>query len=173
MTSDPGLAPGTDKNQDSTKPGEPNEDEHTKLTRNLNELLQELRVMQTGVQILTGFLLTLPFTSKFVELNTSEQYVYRTTLASSVVTTALIVSPVAFHRNLFRQGEREWIVESANHAARYGLAGLGLTMSGVVWLVFDVVVGAPTSYIASGLTAGLFIVLWGLLPAIRRSRFGD
>jgi hypothetical protein len=173
MTSDPGLAPGTDKNQDSAKPGEPNEDEHTKLTRNLNELLQELRVMQTGVQILTGFLLTLPFTSKFGELNTSEQYVYLTTLAASVVTTALIVSPVAFHRNLFRQGEREWIVESANHAARYGLAGLGLTMTGVVWLVFDVVVGAPTSYIASGLTAGLFIVLWGVLPAIRRSRFGD
>lgn len=172
MTSDPGLAPGADKNQEGTKPGEPNEDEHTKLTRNLNELLQELRVMQTGVQILTGFLLTLPFTSKFGELNTSEQYVYLTTLAASVVTTALIVSPVAFHRNLFRQGEREWIVESANHAARYGLAGLGLTMTGVVWLVFDVVVGAPTSYIASGLTAGLFIVLWGVLPAVRRSRFG-
>ena len=51
MTSDPGLATGADKNDDSTKVGEPNEDEHTKLTRNLNELLQELRVMQTGVPV--------------------------------------------------------------------------------------------------------------------------
>jgi hypothetical protein len=173
MTSDPGLAPGADKNKESDNPGEPVEDEHTRLTRNLNELLQELRVMQTGVQILTGFLLTLPFTGKFGELNTSEQFVYLATLAASVVTTALIVSPVAFHRNLFRQGEREWIVESANHAARYGLAGLGLTMTGVVWLVFDVVVGAPTSYVAAGLTALLFAVLWGILPAVRRARFGD
>lgn len=172
MTSDPGLAPGADKNQND-KSGEPAEDKHTMLTRNLNELLQELRVMQTGVQILTGFLLTLPFTGKFAELNTSEKLVYLATLAASVVTTALIVSPVAFHRTLFRQGEREWIVESANHAARFGLAGLGVTMTGVVWLVFDVVVGAPTSYIAAGISAALFIVLWGILPAVRRSRFGD
>ncbi|HEU4512050.1 MAG TPA: DUF6328 family protein [Nocardioidaceae bacterium] len=173
MTSDPGLAPGVNKNEDSNTPGEPVEDHHTKLTRNLNELLQELRVMQTGVQILTGFLLTLPFTGKFGEIDTQEQVVYLATLAASVVTTALIVSPVAFHRTLFRQGEREWIVESANHAARFGLAGLGTTMTGVVWVVFDVVVGAPTSYIAAGVTAALFIVLWGILPAVRRSRFGD
>ena len=173
MTSDPGLATGADKNEDSTKVGEPNEDEHTKLTRNLNELLQELRVMQTGVQILTGFLLTLPFTGKFGEIDTREQIVYLATLAASVVTTALIVSPVAFHRNLFRQGEREWIVESANHAARYGLAGLAITMSGVVWLVFDVVAGAPTSYLATAAAAALFVVLWGVLPAVRRARIGE
>lgn len=173
MTSDPGLAPGANKDQDSTTPGEPNEDEHTKLTRNLNELLQELRVMQTGVQILTGFLLTLPFTSRFSEINPQEKVVYLATLAASVVTTALIVSPVAFHRNLFRQGEREWIVESANHAARYGLIGLALTMSGVVWLVFDVVAGAPLSHIVTAATATLFLVLWGILPAVRRARFGE
>lgn len=173
MTSDPGLAPGVDKNEDRNTPGEPDEDHHTKLTRNLNELLQELRVMQTGVQILTGFLLTLPFTGKFGEIDTQEQIVYLATLAASVVTTALIVSPVAFHRTLFRQGEREWIVESANHAARFGLAGLGVTMTGVVWLVFDVVIGAPTSFIAAGLSTVLFVLLWGILPAIRRSRAGD
>ena len=172
MTSDPGLTPGMSTDEGGG-PGEPDEDKHTRLTRNLNELLQELRVMQTGVQILTGFLLTLPFTGKFAELNTSEQLVYLATLAASVVTTALIVSPVAFHRTLFRQGEREWIVESANHAARFGLAGLAVTMTGVVWLVFDVVIGAPTSYIAAGISAALFIVLWGILPAVRRSRFGD
>lgn len=167
MASDPGLAPGVSK--DDNRAGEPDEDKHTRLTRNLNELLQELRVMQTGVQILTGFLLTVPFTTRFSELNNSEKYVYLATLAASVVTTALIVAPVAFHRTLFRQGEREWIVESANSAARFGLTGLGLTMAGVVWLVFDVVIGAPASYIASGASLVLFALLWGILPVIRRS----
>ena len=171
MTSDPGLTPGMSTDEGSG-PGEPDEDKHTRLTRNLNELLQELRVMQTGVQILTGFLLTIPFTGRFRELNADEQYVYLATLASSVVTTALIVAPVAFHRTLFRQGEREWIVESANKAARYGLIGLATTMTGVVWVVFDVVLGSPVSHVAAAVTAALFALLWGILPAVRRRGLG-
>lgn len=167
MTSDPGLTPGMSTDEQAS-PGEPHEDEHTRLTRNLNELLQELRVMQTGVQILTGFLLTVPFTGRFRELNASEQYVYLATLAASVVTTALIVAPVAFHRTLFRRGERKWIVESANRSARYGLTGLALTMTGVVWVVFDVVLGPPISHVAAGVTILVFAVLWGILPVVRR-----
>ena len=167
MTSDPGLTPGMSTDE-GNGPGEPEEDLHTRLTRNLNELLQELRVMQTGVQILTGFLLTVPFTGRFRELNADERYVYLATLAASVITTALIVAPVAFHRTLFRRGEREWIVESANKAARYGLIGLATTMTGVVWVVFDVVLGSPISHVAAGITAALFSLLWGILPSIRR-----
>jgi hypothetical protein len=146
------------------------EDKHAMLTRNLNELLQELRVMQTGAQILTGFLLTIPFTHRFGELNASEQGLYLATLSMSVLATALIVAPVAFHRSLFRRGEREWIVESANRAARHGLTALGLTMVGVVWLVFDVVVGAPVSYAAAGVTAAVFALLWAVLPVLRRRK---
>jgi hypothetical protein len=168
MPSDPGLPPGV--GDESGGVGEPDEDKHTQLTRNLNELLQELRVMQTGVQILTGFLLTIPFTVRFGELSRSEKWVYLAVLCGSVVATALIVAPVAFHRTLFRQGEREWIVESANRAARYGLAALAMTMAGVVWVVFDVVVGAPASHIAAGLSVGLFAVLWGVLPVASRRR---
>lgn len=151
-------------------PGEPEEDKHTRLTRNLNELLQELRVMQTGAQILTGFLLTIPFTSRFSEIDRAEKWVYLGVLSTSVVATALIVAPVAFHRALFRQGEREWIVEAAHGAARNGLVALALTMAGVVWLVFDVVLGAPVSHIMAGLTLGLFATLWGVLPIIRRHK---
>jgi hypothetical protein len=167
MTSDPGLTPGMSTDEGGG-PTEPHENQHTRLTRNLNELLQELRVMQTGVQILTGFLLTIPFTGRFRELSAGEQYVYLATLAASVVTTALIVAPVAFHRTLFRQGERRWIVESANKAARYGLMGLASTMTGVVWVVFDVVVGSPVSHVAAATTVALFALLWGILPAVRR-----
>lgn len=171
MTSDPAFPPGVSTDEGGGT-GEPREDMHTKLTRNLNELLQELRVMQTGVQILTGFLLTVPFTGRFRELDSTEQYVYLATLAASVVTTALIVAPVAFHRTLFRRGERRWIVESANKAARYGLMGLAVTMTGVVWVVFDVVLGAPASHVAAGTTVSLFALLWGILPAVRRRGLG-
>ena len=155
----------------SKSSSEPDEDKAERLTRNLNELLQELRVMQTGVQILTGFLLTVPFTNRFSELNTSEKYVYLAVLCGSVVATGLIVAPVAFHRMLFRQGEREWIVEAANRAARHGLIALALTMAGVVWLVFDTVIGAPSSHIAAAITIGVFALLWGVLPMTSRRRF--
>jgi hypothetical protein len=149
-------------------PGEPEEDLSTRLTRNLNELLQELRVMQTGVQILTGFLLTVPFTTRFPELNPVQKWVYLGVLSGSIITTGLIVAPVAFHRALFRQGERKWIVESANRAARYGLGTLAITMAGVVWLVFDVVVGSPVSHVAGALAITMFVVLWGVLPLVSR-----
>lgn len=89
-----------------------------------------------------------------------------------MVATALIVAPVAFHRTLFRQGEREWIVEAANRSARYGLTALAATMSGVVWLVFDVVVGAPLSHGVAAAFAVLFAVLWAVIPVISRRRLG-
>lgn len=156
---------------DSSGPGQ--EDEHEKLTRNLNELLQELRVMQTGVQILTGFLLTVPFTDKFGDLDNFQKTVYLGVLCGSVLATALIVAPVAFHRTLFRQGEREWIVEAANNSARHGLIALAVTTAGVVWLVFDVVVGPPVSHVAALIAVGTFALLWGVLPALRRRRYTD
>lgn len=165
MTADPSGVTPSEAAPDS---GEPQEDLSTRLTRNLNELLQELRVMQTGVQILTGFLLTLPFTSRFPELTEVQKYVYLGVLSGSVVTTGLIVAPVAFHRALFRQGERPWIVESANRAARYGLSTLAATMAGVVWLVFDVVVGAPASHVAGAVSITMFALLWGVLPLVSR-----
>jgi hypothetical protein len=153
-------------------PGPGDEDEHEKLTRNLNELLQELRVMQTGVQILTGFLLTVPFTTRFDDLDTLQKWVYLGVLSGSVIATGLIVAPVAFHRTLFRQGERKWIVEAANSSARQGLVALALTMAGVVWLVFDVVVGAPEAHVAGLASITLFAVLWAVLPILRRRRYG-
>ena len=85
--------------------GDPNESRHERLTRNFNELLQELRVTQTGVQILTGFLLTLPFTDRFKTLDSLQKGVYLGVLVGSVIATGLIIAPVAFHRALFRQGE--------------------------------------------------------------------
>lgn len=110
--------------------GEQHESESQRLTRNLNELLQELRVTQTGVQILTGFLLTLPFSQRFEALDDVQRTSYLVILCGSVVATGLIIAPVAFHRVLFRHGERPWLVKAANRAALAGLLSLALTTSG-------------------------------------------
>jgi hypothetical protein len=144
--------------------GEPEETEAERLTRNLNELLQELRVTQTGVQILTGFLLTLPFTDRFRELDDVQRYSYLGVLSGSVVATGLILAPVAFHRMLFRHGQRPWLIEAANKAARAGLAALALTTSGMVWLVFDLVVDRTAAAIAGVLSLLFFGVLWAVVP---------
>lgn len=146
------------------------ETEEEKLTRNLNELLQELRVTQTGVQILTGFLLTLPFTGRFQDLTDLQRDVYLAILCGSVVATGLIIGPVAFHRALFRQGERPWIVEAANHAARAGLLSLAMTTSGVVWLVFDLVTNRALAHVAGSLSLTFFAVLWAGVPLVVRGR---
>jgi hypothetical protein len=146
------------------------ETEEEKLTRNLNELLQELRVTQTGVQILTGFLLTLPFTSRFQDLDDPQRYVYLAILCGSVVATGLIIGPVAFHRALFRRGERPWIVEAANRSAQAGLFALALTTSGVVWLVFDIVTNRPLAHVAGGISLVFFATLWAGVPLRARGR---
>ena len=136
------------------------------LTRNWDELLQEIRVTQTGVQILTGFLLTVPFSNRFEQLTSFQRGVYLAVLAGSVVTTGLVVAPVAMHRVLFRQRRRELLVESGNHFARAGLAMLALTVSGVVLLVVDVVVGTTAGWLAGGAILLLLTVLWAVVPRV-------
>jgi thiosulfate reductase cytochrome b subunit len=144
--------------------GVEDESESERLTRNLNELLQELRVTQTGVQILTGFLLTLPFTDRFRTLDAVQRGAYLGILCGSVIATGLIIAPVAFHRMLFRHGQRPWLVEAANHAARAGLLFLALTTSGMVWLVFDLVVDRTWATVAGAIALLFFGVLWAVVP---------
>jgi len=152
----------------------PNEVDHKRLTRNLHELLQELRITQTGVQILTGFLLTLPFSSRFAYLTSTQRHVYLAILSGSVIATGLIVAPVAFHRMLFQRGQRPWIVKNANRAARAGLLSLALTTSGAMWLVFDLVTDPLTAGIAGSLSLLFFVMLWAAVPLIgRRGEAGN
>jgi hypothetical protein len=134
------------------------------LTRNWNELLQELRVAQTGVQILTGFLLTVPFSSRFTELDQRQVTIYLVVLAGSALTTALVTAPVAFHRMLFRRRQRQWLVEAANVAARAGLTSMALTVGGVLLLVFDIVVGRTAGIVTMAVTVVFFAALWVFVP---------
>jgi hypothetical protein len=135
-----------------------------RLSRNWHELLQELRVTQTGTQILTGFLLTLPFTPRFAELSTRQEITYLATIIGSVATTGLIVAPVAFHRLLFRQRQKPWLVGAADMTAKVGLILLALTTSGVVLLVFDMVLSWTAALVASCVTLLSLVTLWAGTP---------
>src|SRR6188472_3299050 len=126
MTSDNGTHPDSPPEPD-TDATERDETATQRADRNWDELLQELRVTQTGIQILTGFLLTLPFSQRFKDLDSLQRGAFLAILTGSVIATGLVTSPVAFHRVLFRHGQRPWLVEAANRAARAGLAFLALT----------------------------------------------
>ena len=135
-----------------------------RLNRNWEELLQELRVTQTGVQILTGFLLTVPFSQRFDDLTDLQVTTYLAVLCGSVLATGFLIAPVAFHRVLFRKREKAWLVTAANRCARTGLVLLALTVSGVIFLVFDLVVSAAAAAVAFVVALVFFAVLWGAVP---------
>jgi Family of unknown function (DUF6328) len=139
------------------------------LDRNWNELLQELRVAQTGTQILTGFLLTLPFSNGFPKLGDDQKHLYLVVLLGSVIATGLNVSPVAYHRILFRRHKRRWLVSAANAAARAALVMLALDSAAVVLLVFDVVVGRAAAFIAAAAVLVFLVALWGAVPLVERA----
>ena len=151
-------------------PDEHQSDEEKRLTRNWNELLQELRVAQTGVQILTGFLLTVPFSQRFAQLTDLQVTTYLIVLCGAVLTTGFVIAPVAFHRILFRQRMRAWLVHAANQSARGGLVLLAATVSGLLFLIFDVVHGLTPALVALGAALVFFVTLWGVIPGWRRGR---
>lgn len=165
----PGM-PGTEEHgvDDSLRSAEVDE----VLDRNWNELLQELRVAQTGTQILTGFLLTLPFSSRFTDLGAGQERLYLAVLLGSVVATGLNVAPVAYHRVLFRRRKRRWLVAAANLAARAALVMLAVDSAGVVLLVFDVVVGRGAALVAGAAVLLFLLGLWAAVPLAERSAGG-
>jgi hypothetical protein len=120
------------------------------------------------VQVLFGFLLSLPFTTRFTHLSPGQRNLYLGTIVLAAVATALLLGPVAYHRLVFRQGQKERLVRAANIMAITGLATVGLAVSAAVLLVTD--------YVSSGLTAGLitafvtclFAGLWFALPLAHR-----
>jgi hypothetical protein len=149
-----------------------NETAMERLDRNWTDLLQELRVIQTGVQLLTGFLLTLPFQARFAELSSFQRSVYLGTLSASVVATGLLIAPVSLHRFLFRQHARRATVATAHRLAQIGLIFLGIAMVGVVLLNFDVVSGLPAGLLAAAAAAVLLASLWIVLPLNIRKKYG-
>jgi hypothetical protein len=139
--------------------------------RNLAELLQELRVAGLGVQVLFGFLLSIPFTTKFAELNQMQHGLYVLTLVLAAVSTALLLAPVAYHRLVFRQHRKGRLVKDANVLALLGLAAVGLDVSAAVLLVVSYVDRGAAVWLVTLFVVCLFAVLWFVLPLARRARF--
>ena len=147
-----------------------NETVAERLDRNWGDLLQELRVVQTGVQLLTGLLLTVPFQARFGDLTGSQRVLYLVALSLSAAATGLLIAPVALHRALFRQHARAALVAWGQRFAIGGLALLGLAVTGVVVLIFDVVTGSRTAILAGVVCVAVFGLLWGAIPAIQRAK---
>ncbi|WP_223281022.1 DUF6328 family protein [Streptomyces antnestii] len=166
--------PGDEDAPREPGPGSGGQDRHEtpleRADRNFIELLQELRVTQTGVQILFAFLLTLAFTPRFPSLDGVQRATYIATLLLAVLAAALFTAPAALHRVLFRRHAKPLIVEMSSRLAGVGLAVLMFALAGSVLLVVDVTAGR-----AAGIAAGVgtFMVcagLWGVLPRlVRRS----
>jgi len=148
--------------------GRTDETEAERLDRNLNELLQELRVAQTGVQILFAFLLTLPFAARFGDVDTFELVVYIVALLASTAAAGMIIAPVAYHRMLFRRGRKPQLVRSAHRMASGGLAFLVVAIVGAVLLVLDFLVGRILAVFLSAVAAAWLVLFWGVLPWLRR-----
>lgn len=142
------------------------------LARNVSELLQELRVAQAGVQFLFGFLLAVAFTEHYARASGFEQVVHLIAVLFATASVALLTAPAAWHRVLFRQGQRPEILRVANLLMVAGLACLGVAMTATVLLLFKVVAGPVIAAVVAVVIAVMFLLLWFLLP-LRARRNGN
>jgi hypothetical protein len=156
-----------DPNEDIDPDDGRDESLNERLDRNWAEILQELRVTQTGTQILTGFLLAIAFQTKFDSLTPFQTRIYLVLVIAAVATTALGLAPVNLHRGLFRKHKRLVVVRTAHIILRIMLVGVGVTLTGAVLLIFDVVLGRAAAYIAAGGTF-LMVILIATLPLALR-----
>ncbi len=143
-----------------------------KLDRNWLELIQELRVAQTGVQILAGFLLTLPFSSRFLEIDERHQVIYLVAFSLALITVGLMTAPVALHRFLFGMHVKDVLVRTGDVLAKSGMAAMGLTLVAVTVLIFGVVVNDVVGLVAGALVLVFYTLAWIVLPLRLRQAQG-
>jgi len=144
-----------------------------RMDRLFGDLLQELRVMQTGAQLTSGFLLTLPFQSRFGELSTLDKYVYLALVALSLATTALVMSAVAVHQRLSGRHVKDRVVAIGRRLLSGVLVCLALLVAGIGFFVFDMVTDLPAAIAAAAALAALLIGLLVVLPRMLLTRKPD
>jgi Family of unknown function (DUF6328) len=139
-----------------------------RLDRNYGELLQELRVVQTGVQILFAFLLSLAFYERFSQLTTAQRNFYFANLLVAVVAGALLIAPVAHHRMLFGRRRKDALVAASNRLALLGLCLVMIALAGSVFLIADVLYSRAASITVLGAIILIFTSLWFVMPRLYR-----
>jgi hypothetical protein len=141
-----------------------------KLDRNWDEILQELRVIQTGTQILTGFLLAAVFQSRFTDLDDYQRIVYACLVFATILTTVLGLAPVSLHRILFRRHAKATIVAATDRFLRLTMGGVAITLAGTAMLIVDFVFGRAGGIVAGVGVLLIVIVLWVIVPRALRAR---
>ncbi|NKX53059.1 DUF6328 family protein [Arthrobacter mobilis] len=137
-----------------------------KLDRNWNDLLQELRVMQTGAQIITAFLMTLPFQNRFDDLEDYQVGLYIALLVFSALMTGLILAPVAIHRKLFGLHVKDATVAQGHRIVKAAVLGIGVMATGCVAFIVDVVAGDRLALIIGGAVLVVMVGLLWILPRV-------
>jgi hypothetical protein len=154
-------------NQDPEGPDkERHESEAEREDRKFDDLLQELRVIQTSAQLTAGFLLTLPFQQRFSGLTSAQERYYLVLVVLAALVTAAVLSPVAIHRQLSGQRVKGRLVEAAHRLVQVALGLLALLVTGTVVFVFDVIVDLSAALVVG---AALLVVLLGLMVVLPRS----
>ncbi|MFC8302713.1 DUF6328 family protein [Specibacter sp. NPDC057265] len=147
-----------------------NETRNEQRDRHWNELLQELRVMQTGTQITAGFLLTLPFQRRFEELDQKGVLLYLALVVVAAVATALMLMPVAVHRQLFGLQVKDKLVATGHRVVAIVLVLIALLLTGTTALIFYMVLGSVQAAVAGAVGACVFLLALYLAPRIIRAR---
>jgi hypothetical protein len=144
-----------------------------KHDRNWLELIQELRVAQTGIQVLAGFLLSLPFTQRFGQIGAAHHVVFLVAFSLAITTIGLMTTPVALHRLLFGRHEKATLVRVGDVFAKAGMTALGLTLVTVTALIFGVVAGDTAGVVAAVLVLVGYASAWLVLPLVLLQRSPD
>ena len=155
-----------------TSSGAPGRDEAPaeRADRNWNDLMQELRVTETGVQVLFSLLLTVPFSARFDSVTPFQRRVYFVTLLVTAASNVALIAPVAYHRTLFQRGDKPLLVRQANRFALVGLALLVTAVTGVLLLVTDVLFATPGAALVASLFGVATLTVWFGPPGVRRWR---
>jgi hypothetical protein len=145
------------------------ETEKHRWDRNFADLLQELRVAQAGVQILFAFLLTLPFSSGFPRVSALQRDLYVVALLAAAGAAAMLISPVAFHSALFRQGRKPELVRYAHRMVTGGLGFLLISMVSSIFLIVDYLLTRWVAIVLGTAAALWFLIFWAGIPLYRRN----
>jgi len=146
------------------------EDKKEQLEREHGELLEELRSLIPGAEVLFGFLLAIRFTGQFADLTDTQRYVYFATLLSTAVALVMLLAPAAFHRVRFREGDKEVMLRKGNREAIAGTAAIALAFTGVLFLVTDLVFNTPSAVVLGVAFFALTAWRWWVIGLAREAK---
>jgi hypothetical protein len=149
---------------------ERDEAESEKLDRNWNELLQELRITQTGLQLLSGFLLTLPFTQVFPTLDDGQKGLYLALVVIAGVAVGVNMTPIMLHRRVFRERRKDSVVAVGHTLIQVVMVAVALLIIGMSALIFSVVADWTAALVTAGCLALVLAALLGVVPKVLKRR---